>query len=149
MVVTFCLFIVIIRRVVGIESTAWNTRHVLLLKWRRHWWRAFKFKFKFKLRLSSLIMFKVECIIIKNYIPCSMQTLQHRPGRRTGSSHVGLGHSFLMLRQSVRPAMRRFFCTCNSISISNSVISIGTCVTLLYWLTTLWQDVWRELHYSV
>lgn len=43
--------------------------------------------------------------------PSSRQTLQQRPGRRTGSSQLGFGHSFLMLRQSVRPAILRFFCT--------------------------------------
>ncbi len=44
--------------------------------------------------------------------PSSRHTLQQRPGSRTGSSQLGLGHSFLMLRQSVRPAILRFFCTC-------------------------------------
>ena len=44
--------------------------------------------------------------------PSSRQTLQHRPGKRTGSSHVGLGHSFLMFLHKVRPAIRFFFWTC-------------------------------------
>lgn len=37
--------------------------------------------------------------------------LQHLPGSKIGSSHVGLGHSFLMFRHWTRATILRFFCT--------------------------------------
>lgn len=39
------------------------------------------------------------------------QVLQQRPGKRIGSSQVGLGHSFLMFLHCTRATMRRFLCT--------------------------------------
>jgi hypothetical protein len=47
--------------------------------------------------------------------------LQQRPGNKTGSSQFGFGHSFLMLRHSVRPAILRFFCTCQSANNNNKI----------------------------
>ena len=54
--------------------------------------------------------------------PSSRQTLQQRPGNKTGSSQFGFGHSFLMFRHSVRPAILRFFCTCQSANNNNNKI---------------------------
>lgn len=40
-----------------------------------------------------------------------VQVLQHAPGRMTGSRHVTLGHSVLMLRHRTRATTRFFLCT--------------------------------------
>lgn len=49
---------------------------------------------------------------IKNYSLKSFgHVLQHRPGNKTGSSHVGTGHSFFMFRHCTFATIRRFFWT--------------------------------------
>ena len=42
------------------------------------------------------------------------QTLQHLPGSRMGSGHVGLGHSVLMFLQRTRPTILRFLWICTA-----------------------------------
>lgn len=78
-------------------------------------WFSFFFFTKVNLCIIHVIKNENDCVMcIYDFLPpapSSKQTLQHRPGNKTGSSQLGFGHSFLMLRQSVRPAILRFFCT--------------------------------------
>jgi hypothetical protein len=71
-------------------------------------WRGRKFIWKFRFSGRGVSRWRLLCDLL-----CESpgHVLQHLPGSKMGSSHVGFGHSFLMFRHWTRATILLFFCT--------------------------------------